>query len=103
MIDLDAYMLTPQEMLMKVASNEKERRKERKITQEKLSELSGVSLGSIRRFEQTGEISLTSLMKISIALQDTDNFTALFRKKEKTYSTIEELLNDRNRESKRHR
>ena len=67
-----------------------------------LYELSGVSLGSIRRFEQTGEISLTSLMKISIALQDTDNFTALFRKKEKTYSTIEELINDRNRESKRH-
>lgn len=41
-------------------------RKRRSISQEYLSELSGVSFGSIKRFENTGKISLLSLTKIAV-------------------------------------
>ncbi len=43
-------------------------RRKRKLSQKKLSELSGVSLGSVKRFEQSGEISFLSLIKIAFAL-----------------------------------
>ena len=52
-------------------------RKNRKISQRRLSEISGVSYASIRRFEKTGNISLSSLVKLALALQlydDLDNF-----------------------------
>ena len=47
-------------------------RKRKKITQKQLAARSGVSLGSLKRFEQSGEISLQSLTKIAIAL-DVEN------------------------------
>ncbi len=52
-------------------------RKNRKISQRRLSEISGVSYASIRRFEKTGNISLSSLVKLALVLQlydDLDNF-----------------------------
>lgn len=52
------------------------RRKELKISQTELAIKSCVSYGSIKRFELTGEISLTSLIKIANALnllQDLNN------------------------------
>lgn len=42
----------------------KNRRAEFGISQKELSKRSGVSYGSIRRFESTGDISLSSLLKI---------------------------------------
>ncbi len=53
-------------------------RKRRKLSQKKLSEKSGVSLGSVKRFEQSGEISLLSLTKIAIALDIQEELEHLF-------------------------
>ncbi len=50
------------------------------LTQKVLSERSGVSYGSIRRFESTGKISLTSLLKISNAIGLLEEFNTLFNK-----------------------
>lgn len=97
MVNIDNYMLTPDEILLGIARNEKSRRKERKMTQERLAELSGVSLGSIRRFEQTGDISLVSLLKIAIVLDETDTLSSLFSKNVE-YHTMKELL-----DAKRHK
>lgn len=58
--------------------NVRARRKERKISMKQLSEKSGVSYGSLKRFEYTGEIALTSLMKIAIVLDCTDAVGQLF-------------------------
>ncbi len=57
----------------------KKRRKEAKLSQMALSKRSGVSFASIRRFEETGEISLCSLMKIADALGFLNDFNALFK------------------------
>ena len=55
------------------------RRKEARLSREALASRSGVSYGSIRRFESTGEISLNSLLKISQAIGLLEEFNALFK------------------------
>lgn len=69
-------------------------RKKRKISQRRLSEISGVSYASIRRFEKTGDISLASLVKLALALQLYDDLDNLFKVR-KEYKSIEEVINDR--------
>ena len=54
-------VLTPEKVNKNLIERFKKRRKETKLSQKKLAEISGVSYGSIRRFESTGEISLKSL------------------------------------------
>lgn len=61
-----------------LVDNVKARRKQMGYTQSKLAKKTGVSCASIRRFEQTGEISLTSLLKIAQALNCLNDFTKLF-------------------------
>ena len=53
-------------------------RKRRKISQKELAVRSGVSLGSLKRFEQSGEISLQSLTKLAIALEVEGELEDLF-------------------------
>ena len=57
---------------MKLAGRIRGIRKRRSISQKKLSEMSGVSYGSIKRFETTGQISLLSLTKLAFALNEVD-------------------------------
>ncbi len=85
---------TPKEILEIIVQNVKKRRKSLKISQKKLSEKSGVSFGSIKRFENKHEISFSSLINIAIALDCEDDFTELFSKK--TYNSIEEIINEQN-------
>ncbi|MCI8565693.1 MAG: transcriptional regulator [Lachnospiraceae bacterium] len=65
-------------------------RRRRRISQQRLSEASGVSLGSLKRFEQTGEVALLSLIKIAIALEIDDELLHLFE--EVKPLSIEEIL-----------
>ena len=83
---------TPEEINRQIAENIKRIRKRRKISQKKLSEISGVSLGSLKRFEQTGEISLISLTKIAFALGLESEMEALFS--EVPFLSIEEIMNE---------
>ena len=56
----------PSDILSEVALKHKRLRKKHKLSQAELAERSGVSLGSIKRFEQSGRISLESLLKLGI-------------------------------------
>ena len=67
--------------LSELTARIKARRKERKWTQKDLAIRSGVTYSSIRRFEETGDISLASLLKISNALDSLDDFKHLFSTK----------------------
>lgn len=75
---------------MDLARRVASRRKEQHITQRELARRSDVSLGSIKRFEQTGEVSLSSLMRIAVVLGYERDFDALFERK--SYSSIEEII-----------
>lgn len=67
-------------------------RKKKKISQKRLSVISGVPYASIRRFENTGDISFASFIKIVMALRLYDDLNNLFVVKEK-YSSIEDVIN----------
>jgi transcriptional regulator with XRE-family HTH domain len=75
-----------------LANRVKLRRKEQKISQKILAEKSRVSLGSIKRFETCGEISLNSLFKIAFVLGCEKDFNELFAKK--AYLTLDEVINE---------
>lgn len=53
----------PYDILIELAQKHKVLRKQLGITQSELAARSGVSLGSIKRFELSGQISLESLLK----------------------------------------
>ncbi|MEG0621161.1 MAG: helix-turn-helix transcriptional regulator, partial [Raoultibacter sp.] len=81
MFNLSLIQKTPPEIAGGLAQNVRARRKEAHLSQLALAKKSGVSLGSLKRFESTGEISLFSLLKIAIALDCEDDFTQLFARK----------------------
>ena len=88
---ISLYQKTWKEINNEIASNVQRLRKRKKISQQELAEKSGVSLGSIKRFEQTGEISLQSLTKIAIALRAEEELESLFTNA--NFESIEEILN----------
>ncbi len=83
-------MKTPKELNMELAERVRVIRKRRRLSQIKLSEKSGVSLGSVKRFERTGEISLLSFTKIAIALEIDDELDQLFLAV--PYQSIQEVI-----------
>lgn len=85
---------TAEEIDLALAKRVRNIRKRRKISQEKLSRLSGVSYGSLKRFETTGQISLLSLTKLAIALDCAEEIRGLFT--QIPYLTIEEVIRENN-------
>ena len=77
-----------------IMNRARNRRKSSKFSQVELAQRSGVSLGSVKRFEKTGEISLTSLLKIAIALESEEDFSNLFSRR--SYRSLEEVINEAN-------
>lgn len=84
----------PAEIAKEVSARVKVKRKKRKLTQVELSERAGLSLASLKRFEQTGEISFVSLIKIAMVLDELEEFDELFARKE--YQSIQEVIDERN-------
>lgn len=82
----------PHEILQDIALNAREARKKMKLSQEQLSVRSGVSLGSLKRFEGTGKISLESLLKLAMALDNLDAFDNLFKVERQAPRSIDDLL-----------
>ena len=74
-----------------LAQRVKARRREAKLSQSALAQRSGVSLGSVKRFEGAGEISLSSLVRIAAVLGYMADFDRLFERK--NYQSLEEVLN----------
>ena len=81
-------------MLM-VAAREKALRKRRGLTQAQLAQKAGVSLGSLRRFEQTGQTSLESLVALCFALGCKKDLDGLFSSP--AFASIEEVMADARR------
>ena len=84
--DISAFVnaLTEEKVTKDLVDRVKERRKELKISQKELSTRPLVSYGSIRRFENSGQISLTSLIRIANALNCLSDFNLLFKTKQIT-------------------
>jgi len=81
---------TPSDVLEVLAQKVKLLRKERKMSQAELARRSKVSLGSYKRFETTGHISLDSLLRIAFILGRLEEFEGLFKANE--YKKLEALF-----------
>ena len=84
------FLETPIDIAKQVSINFRKYRKKRHITMKELSARSGVSYPSLKRFEYTGEISFTSLVKLAYILGAEDEIKALFSSPVPT--SIEELF-----------
>lgn len=83
---------TAEELDKNLALQVRKIRKRRKISQQKLADLSGVSYGSIKRFETSGQISLLALTKIAMALDMADELRNIFS--QVPYRNIQEVINE---------
>ena len=92
---INLYQKTWNEIDNDIANRMVKLRKRRKITQKALAAKSGVSLGSIKRFEQSGEISLQSLTKLAIALEVEGELDTLFDSV--PFQSIEEVINEQDK------
>lgn len=75
---LNYILETSIDVAKSVSMNFRKLRKNRKVTLKELSEKSGVSLSSVKRFEYTGEISFVSLIKIASVLNAEAEIKNLF-------------------------
>lgn len=89
---------TPNDILKETASRHRVLRKRLKISQEELANRSGVSLGSIKRFEQTGKVSFESLLKLVHVLGRLEDFDLILKPKD-NFDNIEKLFSDKTRRS----
>lgn len=80
----------PKAIAKEISVNMRQRRLDADLTQEALAKRSGVSLGSLKRFESRFEISISHLLMIAVALGATDEFHRLFTLRQ--YQSIDELL-----------
>ena len=83
---------TAEELDQKLAERIRNIRKRRSVSQEQLASMSGVSYGSIKRFETIGKISLLSLTKITMALDIADDLRNAFTNV--PYKDIQEVINE---------
>ena len=83
---------TAEELDKNLALRVRKIRKRRKISQQKLADLSGVSYGSIKRFETSGQISLLALTKIAMELDMAVELRNIFS--QVPYRNIQEVINE---------
>jgi transcriptional regulator with XRE-family HTH domain len=83
---------TPLEISKALAERHRALRKQLKMSQKEMAERSGVSLGSLKRFENTGKTSLDSLLKLLHLLGRLNEFESLLLAKE-NLNKVKKLFN----------
>lgn len=83
-----------------IALRLKQRRLDLNLTQKLLAKKSGVSLGTLKRFENKHEISLKSLAKLAICLSEAESLKQIFR--QQRFKNISEVI-DTNQAKRRKR
>jgi transcriptional regulator with XRE-family HTH domain len=86
----------PYDFLQDIALRHKILRKQAGFSQSELAQRSGVSLGSLKRFERTGQISLESLLQLTDVLNRLNDFEALLQPLD-NLDAIEKLFSPKTR------
>ena len=88
-------------MMLQLAERFRQQRLAMSFTQEGLANRSGVSFGSVKRFERLGQISLESLLKLALVLDLLKDFEAIGQNRSNTAGlSLDEVLAD-NKNKKR--
>jgi transcriptional regulator with XRE-family HTH domain len=90
--------MTPAELKRHIASKAKEKRLALNFSQKSLAERSGVSLGVLKKFEHSGDISLISLLKLALPLDALSEFNQLFHPRPlESYLTLDAIIANKKR------
>lgn len=82
--------VSPEEFSLKVSSRARQLRLQKGLTQSGLARRSGVPLGTLKRFEHTGQIAFVSLVRIAMALGQERAFDTLFAAQE--FKSMDDVL-----------
>ena len=94
-------LITPSQALTEIANKARNRRLAADLTQAGLARRSGVSLAVLRKFEQTGKISLESFLKLALVLDVLEDIVKILDLTPIEFSSIEEVLKDPTPKNKR--
>ena len=83
---------TPLDVQQELAEQVRQRRLALNLSQGGLANRAGISMGTVKRFEKTGHISLDSLLKIALVLDALGEFETLFKTKTTAPTSIDDLL-----------
>lgn len=91
--------ITPNDIQSKLLTLLRQRRVKEGLTQSQLAERSNVSLSVVRKFEQTGQISLESFIKLAFVLDLTEGILRGIEQKLQTAKSIDEILKTKVRDN----
>jgi len=83
---------TPKQIMQSLSQRARERRLKLNLTQAGLASRAAISLGSLKRFEQSGQISLESLTKIALVLGEANSFDKLLNTTLALPFSLDELI-----------
>ena len=76
MTDID--LIAPSDVMQRTAQRAKALRLEQNITQQELADRVGIAVGTVKRFEKTGEVQFNHLLRIALVLGRLDDFSSIF-------------------------
>lgn len=86
-----SFSIMPSEdIVAELAGRIKNRRLSLNLTLEGLSQRSGVPLGTLKKFERSGQIALVSFVRLVVALKDEAALERLLLEQE--FETLDEIL-----------
>jgi hypothetical protein len=83
-------LLSSEEIAGELAHRTRQRRLAQKLTLEGLSKRSGVPLGTLKKFERTGHLSLLSFIRLVVTLKDESALGRLLESEE--FETLDQVL-----------
>ncbi|MBT3536311.1 MAG: XRE family transcriptional regulator [Rhodospirillaceae bacterium] len=86
-------LLSSENIAVELAARLRRRRLAQELTMEGLSRRSGVPLGTLKKFERTGQISLVSFIRLAVTLRDEAALEGLLR--DPAFDSIAQVLDDR--------
>jgi transcriptional regulator with XRE-family HTH domain len=85
-------LISPSKAQTKITESIRARRLLMELTQEGLAERSGVPLPTLRKFEQTGSISLESLLKLLMVVGGIDDIINILKPSPQVFTSIDDVL-----------
>ena len=93
-------LTSPVDVMLSVAQRAKALRLEQNITQQELADKVGIAIGTVKRFEKSGEIQFNHLLRLALVLGRLDEFCNVFAPVN-VPDSLYELKNDKPRQRAR--
>ena len=100
MVNIDFNLTSPIDVMLSVAQRAKALRLEQNITKQELADKVGIAIGTVKRFEKSGEIQFNHLLRLALVLGRLDEFCNVFAPVN-VPDSLYELKNDKPRQRAR--